>query len=466
MLRFLFVTLFLLLILLAQIPFTENHAWAVQGPDPDFEQQILPIFQKHCFACHDTKKQKSGLQLDVKSKAFAGGESGKPAIKPGDAGSSELYRRLITTDSEEVMPPTKEKLTRQQVELIQKWIDAGAVWPEHLANEKSKTVHWAYVPPVRPSLPVVAHSTWPRNPIDNFILARLEQEGLKPSPEADKTTLLRRLHLDLIGLPPTVTEIENFLKDTSAEAYSKVVDRLLASPHYGERWGRHWLDAARYADSDGYEKDKSRQIWFYRDWVIQAHNRDLPYDQFLREQLAGDQIPQPTQDQIVATGFLRNSMLNEEGGVDPEQFRMDAMFDRMDAIGKSMLGITIQCAQCHNHKYDPMSQEEYYRLFAFLNNDHEAQQVVYSPSELMQVNALQQQMKQIEQGLQERTADWKEKLAAWEQQIREQSVPWVVLSKLENAGDNGQRYIPQTDGSILAQGYAPTKFDTHLRGPV
>ena len=233
--------------------------------------------------------------------------------------------------------------------------------------------HWAFIAPKRPALPPVKASTGPRTPIDKFILAKLETEKLTPSAAADKSTLLRRLSLDLIGLPPTVDELNAFLNDKSPNAYEKQVDRLLASPHYGERWARIWLDAARYADSDGFEKDKPRNVWFYRDWVINALNRDLPYDQFVIEQIAGDLLPNATQDQIVATGFLRNSMINEEGGVDPEQFRMEAMFDRMDAIGKSILGVTIQCAQCHNHKYDPLKQEEYYRIFAFLNDSHEAQ---------------------------------------------------------------------------------------------
>ena len=236
--------------------------------------------------------------------------------------------------------------------------------------------HWAFKAPVRPAVPGSKKLKWARTPIDHFILARLEKEGLKPSPEADKVTLLRRLSLDLIGLPPTIGEIDAFLADNSPDAYEKQVARLLESPHYGERWGRHWLDAARYADSDGFEKDKPRFIWAYRDWVINAFNRDLPYDRFVIEQIAGDLLPREPgpehQDAVIATGFLRNAMLNEEGGVDPEQFRMEGLFDRMDCIGKSILGLTIQCAQCHNHKFDPLKQEEYYRLFAFLNNDQEA----------------------------------------------------------------------------------------------
>jgi hypothetical protein len=308
-------------------------------------------------------------------------------------------------------------------------------------------------------LPGVKNQDWIRNPIDAFVLARLEREGLKPSPEADKVTLLRRLSLDLIGLPPTIDELDAFLADPSADAYRKQVERLLQSPHYGERWGRHWLDAARYADSDGFEKDKSRQVWAYRDWVIQALNRDLPYDQFIIQQLAGDLLPGASQDQRVATGFLRNSMINEEGGVDPEQFRMEAMFDRMDAIGKGILGLTIQCAQCHNHKYDPLQQEDYYRMFAFLNNDYEANIAVYTPPEQMKRASIFRQIKEIEAGLQHRTPDWRSQMAQWEAEIKKQKQPdWMVIRpEVDAISDGGQKYLPQKDGSFLAQGYAPTK---------
>ena len=316
--------------------------------------------------------------------------------------------------------------------------------------------HWAFRSPVRPPLPDVRNKAWCRTPIDFFILARLEREGLRPSREADRVTLIRRLYLDLIGLPPTPEEVDAALGDTSSRWYENLVERLLASPHYGERWGRHWLDAARYADTDGYEKDKLRTIYFYRDWVIEAFNRDLPYDRFIIEQLAGDLLPNPTQDQIVATGFLRNSMLNEEGGVDPEQFRMDAMFDRMDAIGKSILGLTIQCCQCHNHKYDPMTQEEYYRIFAYLNNDHEGSRVVYTPEELQRVETLRSKIRKVEQILRAGTPNLDAMMAAWEERIRDDQPNWEVLT-LQNAGDNAQRYIPRGDGSLLAQGYAPTK---------
>jgi hypothetical protein len=282
-----------------------------------------------------------------------------------------------------------------------------------------------------------------------------------PSPEADRITLIRRLSLDLIGLPPTPHEVDAFLADTKDGAYGRLVERLLASPHYGEKWARHWLDAARYADSDGFEKDKSRQVWFYRDWVINAFNRDLPYNEFIIEQIAGDQLPNATQDQIVATGYLRNSMLNEEGGIDPEQFRMEAMYDRMDAIGKGILGLTIQCGQCHNHKFDPLMQAEYYRMFAFLNNDSEANIAVYTPAEQMKRSEIFRGIHAIEADLRHRHPDWKERMAAWEQKVKGDQPLWQVMKPdVDPFGD--QKHYRLADDSILAQGYAPTKFTTEF----
>ncbi|MBM3823055.1 MAG: DUF1553 domain-containing protein [Verrucomicrobia bacterium] len=421
----------------------------------DFQKDIRPILSDHCFKCHgpDEAERKGKLRLDTREGALQTA-SGQVVLVPGNAKASPLWQRLVTSDPDEKMPPAQAKkpLTEAQIAKIQTWIDQGAPYASH----------WAFSSPTRPPIPSIPDSKPSPHPIDAFVKARLEREKLSMAPEADRTTLLRRLSLDLIGLPPAPFEVGAFNADRSPGAYERQVDRLLKSEHYGERWGRHWLDAARYADSDGFEKDKSRAVWFYRDWVIQSLNRDLPYDAFLVDQIAGDLRPRATQDQIVATGFLRHAMLNEEGGVDPEQFRMDAMFDRMDCIGKSVLGLTIQCAQCHNHKYDPLTQEEYYKLFAFLNNDHEAQRVVYAADELMKIEEIKRSIGEHESRLREAHPNWEEQMAVWERGLKAPD-RWTSLS-LTNAGDHGQRYLAQADGSILAQGYAPTKFTTHLRG--
>ena len=439
------------------------HARAQGTPDSassgkvDFARDILPIFEKSCYSCHGPKQQMRRLRLDSKKRAFAGGQSGK-VIYPYKASESPLYRRVAGIGDEARMPMGGEPLDQEQIALIRAWIDQGANWPDEVGTEGAEIQkHWAYVPPNRPPLPKVSHPDWAANPIDHFVLARLEKEGLSPSPEAERVTLLRRLSLDLIGLPPTIQEVDAFLKDSRENAYEIQVERLLSSPHYGERWGQHWLDAARYADSNGYEKDLQRQVWFYRDWVIEALNRDLPYNQFIIEQLAGDLLPNATQDQIVATGFLRNSMINEEGGVDPEQFRMEAMFDRMDAIGKSILGITIQCAQCHDHKYDPLTQEEYYRMFAFLNNSHEPKITVYTPEEQMKRAELLRRIGEIEANLRHGRPDWRQQMAKWEEGVKDDQPEWIVLRpEVEDISTGGQKYLPLNDGSLLAQGYAPT----------
>ena len=424
---------------------------AAQGQEKvDYETQIAPLLKRSCYACHSEKAEFGSLRLDARQIAFTGGLSRK-VIVPGKAAESTLYQRVAGLGDQARMPMGGKPLPAAEVELIRRWIDEGASWPEREgAGKVELKKHWAYVPPVRPATPAVKKPSWPVNPIDRFVLARQEQEGLAPSPAANRVTLLRRLTLDLIGLPPTVQEIDAFLADRSPGAYERQVERLLSSPHYGERWARWWLDAARYADSDGFEKDKARQAWFYRDWVIQALNRDLPYDQFIVEQVAGDLLPGATQDQRVATGFLRNSMINEEGGVDPEQFRMEAMFDRMDAIGKAVLGVTIQCAQCHNHKYDPLTQEEYYRMFAFLNNSHEGAIAVYSPAEQRQRETLLRRIAEIEARLPKPSPAGTP---------REWS---VVRPEVDDISTGGQRYLPQADGSLLAAGYAPTKHRVKL----
>ncbi len=419
----------------------------------DFAKDIQPVLEKSCYSCHGEKLQMGGLRLDSRKLAL------EKVIKPGQATESTLYQRIAGLGDQPRMPMGAGPLEPNTIERVRSWINQGAEWPEEIGSQSAEMKrHWAYIPPKRPALPKLTNTRWVANAIDSFVLARLEKDGLAPSSQADRMTLLRRLSLDLIGLPPKIEEVDAFLKDKSKDAYEKQVERLLASPHHGERWGRHWLDAARYADSDGYEKDKQRWVWFYRDWVIRALNRDLPYDQFVIEQLAGDLLPNATQDQKVATGFLRNSMINEEGGVDPEQFRMEAMFDRMEAIGKSILGVTIQCAQCHNHKYDPLTQEEYYRIFAFLNNSHEANITVYTPQEQMKRAELFRQVREIEADLQHRRSDWKERMAKWEEAAKSGQPEWIVINpEVEEISTGGQKYLPLKDGSFLASGYAPTK---------
>jgi hypothetical protein len=420
----------------------------------DFQAEIQPILEQSCAGCHGAKVQMGGLRLDQRVMRV---------VQPGSAAKSLLYQRVAGLGDKPRMP-MGGKLAPEAVEKIKTWIDQGAEWPDMAASTAGPAKkHWAFVAPVRPVAPVVANKKWAAGPIDKFVLARLEKEGMGPSAEADRVTLLRRLSLDLTGLPPTTEEVDAFVGDRGARAYEKQVDRLLASPHYGERWARVWLDAARYADSDGYEKDKARQVWFYRDWVINAMNRDMPYDQFIIRQIAGDQLPHATQDDMVATGFLRNSMLNEEGGVDPEQFRMEAMFDRMEAIGKGVLGVTIQCAQCHNHKFDPLKQEDYYRMMAFLNNSNEANVAVYTPREEMKRAEVLRETAELESGLKHRTSDWEARMAAWEESVSKRGPQWTVLKfPEEELSSGGQKLIPLEDGSLLAQGDPGINNDTKL----
>jgi hypothetical protein len=352
------------------------------------------------------------------------------------------------------MPPRGDRLTAAQIGLLRAWIDQGATWPETATAARKagdKRNHWAFKPAVRPSLPAVREKKWPRNPIDDFILARLEKEKLRPSPEADRITLIRRVSLDLTGLPPTPKEIDDFLSDRAAGAYERLVDRLLASPHYGEIWGRHWLDVARYADSNGYEKDRARSIWPYRDWVIHALNKDMPYDEFTVEQLAGDLLPNPTLDQRVATGFLRNSMQNQEGGIEPEQFRVEALIDRVDALGKAFLGLTVNCCQCHDHKFDPFTQKDYYRFYAFLNNDDEAFVEVPTPEQTRQREEVLSKIHSLEdKGLNEVT-NVSERMAAWETSLSTQPVHWTMLDPTvwENFAT---KFEKQDDLSLLGGG--------------
>jgi hypothetical protein len=343
----------------------------------DFGTDIEPIFQRACVSCHGPHKQRGGLRLDDGPLALKGGNSGA-VIVPGKGAGSRLVRLVSGLDPELRMPPEgKPPIASDEVAKIRAWIDQGALWPARLAaTTQAASKHWAFQPVRRPPLPAFApgrlQESGRRNPIDAFIRARLDKEGMSPSAEADRTTLVRRLCLDLLGLPPTPEQVENFVNDPRPDAYNRLVDRLLALPHYGERWGRHWLDLARYADSDGYEADRPRPFaWRYREWVIEAFNRDLPFDQFTIEQLAGDLLPGAGLSQKTATGFHRNTLTNREGGTDKEQFRVEACVDRVNTTAKVFLGLTLGCAQCHDHKYDPFSQREYYELFAFFNSDKE-----------------------------------------------------------------------------------------------
>lgn len=337
------------------VAFAVAPAWGV-----DFDREVRPILAEHCFACHgpDAKHRKAGVRFDTKAGAMAMLKGDRRAIVPGDPDASEAVKRIVHTAPEKRMPKDKPALAPDEVELIRKWIAGGARWSEH----------WSFTPPKRPTPPRVSNEEWVRNAIDRFVMARLDAEGLRPSPEADKHTLIRRVTLDLTGLPPTPEEIEAFLADASPEAYERVVDRLLASTRYGERMAMVWLDAARYSDTDGYQQDATRTNWPWRDWVIDAYNANTPFDRFTIEQFAGDLLPDATTEQKLATCFHRNHMANGEGGRHKEESRIDYVRDRVNTVGMVWMGLTLTCAQCHDHKFDPVSQADYYALSAFFDS--------------------------------------------------------------------------------------------------
>ena len=432
---------------------------AASGESPvDFARDVRPILSDACYSCHgpDEENRQAGLRLDSFDEATAdlGGYS---AFTPGDVEGSEAWIRMHSDDADLHMPPPEsgKRLSDEDKEVLRRWIEQGAEFADH----------WAFIAPVQPEVPTLDHipdavfEDWRDHPIDRFVGRRLIEEGLTPQDDADRLTLLRRLSLDLIGLPPTPDQIDAFVSDQSPDAYEKLVDRLLANRHFGEHWGRLWLDNARYADSDGFEKDKPRSVWFYRDWVARAFADDMPYDQFIIKQIAGDLLPGATQDDLVATGFLRNSMHNEEGGIDPEQFRMEAMYDRMDAVGKSVLGLTLQCAQCHSHKYDPISHTEYYQLFAMLNNFHESSITVFTAEENerrgeaeRQIDIAHRTLRQSDLAIEPEFAEFVSRQSEHSPaDFKTLSFDWIEETI------NGQKYIPQSDGSYLQQGYAASK---------
>jgi mono/diheme cytochrome c family protein len=398
-------------------------AAARADPPIDYSRDVKPILSRHCYSCHGEKAKKGGLRLDTAAALLKGGSSG-PGLVRGKSAASFLIQAVKGTDGMTRMPYKAPALTDEQVRVLAAWVDQGAKAP---VNEKPGAAgHWAFQPPARPPLPAVKDARWVRNPIDRFILARLEEKGLRPSPEADRATLIRRLHLDLLGLPPSLAEVEACLADAAPNAYERLVERLLASPHYGERWGRHWLDLARYADTHGFTIDTPRSIWKYRDWVIDALNRDLPFDRFVIEQYAGDLLPGATVEQKVATGFHRNTLINEEGGIDEEQFRVEAVADRVNTTGVVFLGLTLGCARCHDHKYDPVSQKEYFQLFAFLNNQSEPTLSLASPELAAKRETILKRLAKMEDELDVRVKDFVNKLPEAERTTLKQEITGIL----------------------------------------
>jgi len=444
-----------------------------QAPDsPLFASTIRPILAARCYSCHGPSVQQNGLRLDSLAAILQGSDSGKIVV-PGKPASSRLLRRLEAQERP-MMPYGGPALSSSEIASIRQWIELGAPGPDSTAPLAAAKIqkHWAYIKPVPPTLPQVKNTGWCRNPIDTFILAKLESEGLTPSSEAPKRTLLRRVYLDLIGLPPTPSEVDAFLADSSPNAYEKVVDQLLASPRYGERWARPWLDLARYADSNGYEKDNPRVAWEYRDWLIKALNQDMPFNQFTIEQIAGDMLPNPTQDQLIATGFHRNSMLNQEGGIDVEEYYWYSLVDRVNTTASVWLGSTLGCAQCHNHKFDPFTQKDYYRMLAFFGNgEHkkagagdyfmaEAELALPTPEQARKSQELHSKISQLQTALDTQTPQLTPAQQVWEKDIASSESRWSVLtpSHIESVG--GATLTLQPDGSILASAKNP-QADTY-----
>ncbi len=419
----------------------------------DFNRDIRPILADNCTQCHgpDEGKRKGDRRLDLREEALKEID-GVRAIVPGKPEESDLYLRVVSKEKDEVMPPVKSKKTLkpEQIALLKQWIAEGAEYQGH----------WAFEPVRKPKAPEVSKPDWVRNEIDRFILARLEQEKLPASPEADRHTLLRRLSLDLTGLPPTPEEIAAFVNDKAPDAYDKQVDRLLASPHFGERWGRHWLDLARYADSDGYEKDLVRPYaYLYRDWVIEAINRDLPFDRFTAEQLAGDLLPGATDAQKIATAFHRQTLTNREGGVDKEEFRCKATVDRASTTGTVWLGLSVGCAECHTHKFDPITHKEFYQFYGFFNNSSERDVPMPTPAESAQFKtdsaAWQKKLDELEKPLRAYLSGVTHaKIAAWEGSVPLPPERWTVLKPQRLAAimeGAEEQFTPQADGSVIAR---------------
>ncbi|HTN77629.1 MAG TPA: PSD1 and planctomycete cytochrome C domain-containing protein [Pirellulaceae bacterium] len=438
-----------------------TSAWAAEPTKIDFDRQIRPILSNHCYRCHgpDAGERQAEFRLDQRDSAIAAAESGAFPIAPGNAAKSELLARINHADADVVMPPPaiNKPLTAAQKELLTRWIEAGAPYSQH----------WAFVPPQRPALPAVKKSDWPQNPVDHFILARLESEQLAPSAPAERTALIRRVTFDLTGLPPTAAEIAAFLADDSPRAYEKVVDRLLNSPHYGERLAVDWLDAARFADTHGYHIDSGRDMSRWREWVIDSFNQNLPFDRFTVEQLAGDLLPDATLEQKVASGFNRNHMINFEGGASPQEYHNAYIVDRVSTTSTVWLGLTMACAQCHDHKYDPLSQKEFYQFYSFFYNVPEngldgskgnAAPLVKAPTRSQQeaTAKLTASIKELEAQLAADRPELAAEQAAWESTaLVESTIAWTALAPVEMNSRGGGTFTKQDDNTLLVTGKNP-----------
>lgn len=397
--------------------------------DPvDYSRDIKPLLAKNCVSCHGVTKQSASLRLDTHTLIVKGGHSGA-AIVLGKSSESRLIQAVTGSKKDVVKMPLKGSLSSAEIDLLRRWVDEGAKGPAtEEVVQAAKSSHWSFQPIRRPADPKVKDEKWIRNSIDRFVLADLEKRKIKPSAEADPITLIRRLSLDLTGLPPSVEEVDRFLREASANpqaAYEALVDRLLASPHYGEMQARYWLDQARYADSNGYSIDAPRSIWKYREWVIDAFNKDLPFDQFTIQQLAGDLLPNAGIEQKVATGFHRNTQINQEGGIDVEQFRVESIVDRVNTTGTVFLGLTIGCCQCHDHKFDPISQREYYQFFAFFNNCDEPNLEIASPEVMKLRQEIRDRLAGVEKHLKLLDPTNEDNIEIWERSITDESRPKV-----------------------------------------
>ncbi len=436
----------------------------------DFIKHIQPIFRAKCYSCHGNEEQEGGLRLDISQRGLEGGDSGR-AIVPKNIAESPLLLRSARVGDDEPMPPEDEgtPLTPAEVSLLRAWIEQGAVWPESADPQMTHSSHWAFQPIGNPQPPEVKQKEWVRNGIDAFILRKLESEGVKPSPEADRATLIRRVYLDLIGLPPSVEQWNKAMDDSRHDWYEQLVAELLQSPRYAERWGRRWLDVARYADSDGYEKDSQRPYaWRWRNWVIDSFNEDKPFDQFTIEQLAGDLLPNATIEQKVATGFNRNTLVNREGGTDPEEDRVKRTVDRTNTLGSVWLGMTLGCAQCHTHKYDPITQKEYYQLYAFFNSLSEPDIGAPLKSELKSYQTAKaafdkEQKKYLDAISEYEKNQLPEALKQWEK-CNANSLPapnWVLLKPDRVSSKKGTTLTVLEDRSVFASGEHPGRQEIY-----